>query len=426
MAPPTFSHNLSGRRDNGGRRLSPTFRTRAVAILCVLILGCDSAKAQPSGPVKVGVLTDASSGYAALSGTGSLEAAKMAADDAGGSLLSKPIVIVFADHQNKADVGGAIAREWFDEQGVDAIADLINSSVALGVQSIAREKNKIALFSAATSSDLTGEACSPNGLQWGLDAYSLAHGLAEALIAGGGDTWFFVTSDYAAGQAVEREMRTVLDEHHVQALGGVRFPLNNPDFSSFLLQAQSSHAKIIAATSGGADTINLLKQAIEFSIPRNDQKLALASYFITDTQALGLQVAHGIQYTTAFYYGASEASRVWATSYFDKTGKMPTWNQAMTYSAVLHYLKAVKAAGTKETGAVIAEMRKMSVNDPMTANGVVRPDGRLMRDVYLVEVKTPAESSGPWDYEKLSAIIPADKAFRPLSESACPLIKGPQ
>lgn len=221
-------------------------------------------------------------------------------------------------------------------------------------------------------------------------------------------------------------MRTVLDEHHVQALGGVRFPLNNPDFSSFLLQAQSSHAKIIAATSGGADTINLLKQAIEFSIPRNDQKLALASYFITDTQALGLQVAHGIQYTTAFYYGASEASRVWATRYFDKTGKMPTWNQAMTYSAVLHYLKAVKAAGTKETGAVIAEMRKMSVNDPMTANGVVRPDGRLMRDVYLVEVKTPAESSGPWDYEKLSAIIPADKAFRPLSESACPLIKGPQ
>ena len=235
----------------------------------VLVWQCihNIACAEEGGPVKVGVLTDASSGYAALSGTGSFEAAKMAAEDVGGSLLGKPIEVVFADHQNKADIGGSIAREWFDEQGVDVIADLINSSVALGVQSIAREKNKIALFSAATSSDLSGKACSQNGFQWGLDAYSLAHGLAEALIAAGGNTWFFITSDYAAGQAVEREIRKVLDARKVQVMGGVRFPLNTPDFSSFLLQAQSSQAKVIAATSGGADTINMLKQAIEFNIP---------------------------------------------------------------------------------------------------------------------------------------------------------------
>jgi len=424
MSRAIFSQPLSGRTCNRNRRPSvPTVLVRAAALACALLWACGIAIAQPNGPVKVGVLTDASSGYAALSGTGSLEAAKMAAADADGSLLGKPIEIVFADHQNKADVGGAIAREWFDQQGVDVIADLINSSVALTVQSIAREKNKIALFSAATSSDLTGKACSPNGFQWGLDAYSLAHGLTEALIAGGGNTWFFITSDYAAGQAVEREMRTVLDQHHVQVLGGVRFPLNNPDFSSFLLQAQTSHAKIIAATSGGADTVNLLKQAMEFNIPQADQKLALTSYFITDTQALGLQVAHGIQYTTAFYYGASETSRAWAARFLEHTGKMPTWNQAMTYSAVLHYLQAVKAAGTKETAAVIAEMRKMPVNDPMTTNAMLRPDGRLMRDVYLVEVKAPGESTGAWDYEKLSAVIPADQAFRPLSESECPLVK---
>ena len=383
--------------------------------------GCQLAAADENGPVKIGVLTDASSGYAALSGTGSFEAARMAAEDIGGSLLGKPVEIVFADHQNKADVGAAIAREWFDQQGVDAIADLINSSVALGVQAIAREKNKVALFSAATSSDLSGKACSPNGFQWGLDAYSLAHGLAEALIAAGGDTWFFITSDYAAGQAVEREMRGVLERQNVRILGGVKFPLNTADFSSFLLQAQNSHAKILAATSGGADTINLVKQATEFGIPQGGQKLALVSYFITDTQALGLQAAQGIRYTTAFHYGASDASQRWAQRFLARTGKMPTWNQAMTYSAVAHYLKAVRLAGTKETGAVIAAMRKTPVDDPMTTNGLLRPDGRLMRDIYLVEVKAPAESSGPWDYEKLVGVIPANKAFRPLAESECPL-----
>jgi len=378
--------------------------------------------ARAASPVKIGVLSDASSAYADLSGTGSLHAAQMAIEDFGGKLLGSPIETVFADHQNKVDVGTGIARQWYDQEGVDLIVDVLNSAIALGLQKIAAEKGRVFMFG-ATASDLNGKSCSPNGFQWGMDSYVLTHGLANGVVADGGDSWYFISSDYLAGQAAEQEFRKALAERNVPVLGASKFPLNNADFSPFLLAAQASRAKVIAATTGGSDTINLVKQAMEFHIAQGGQKLVLTSYFPTDTHALGLQAAQGIRYTSSFFWDLDDDTRAFTKRYIERAGKIPTWNQADVYSATTHYLRAVAQAGSKDTASVLPAIRQTPVNDLTTRNGAIRDDGQVARDIYFLEVKAPSASSGPWDYESLVATIPPGQAYRPLAQSECPLAR---
>jgi len=396
----------------------------AAAALALVAAGAGPAAAQMSGkPIRIGVLSDMSSLYADIGGPGSVAAAQMAVKDMGGSVAGVPVQVVSADHLNKPDTGAAIVRRWVDQEGVDAVVDVPTSSVALAVQEILKEKQKVFLISGAASSDLTGKACSPTGVHWVYDTYALAHGTGGALVKQGGDTWFFITADYAFGHALERDTAAVVTQAGGKVLGAVRHPLATPDFSSFLLQAQGSKAKVIGLANAGGDTINSIKQAAEFGIVAGGQRLAGLLVFVSDVDSLGLQTAQGIVLTEAFYWDQNDQTREWSKRFMAVHKKPPTMAHAGVYGAIMHYLKAIDAAKTDQGIKVVAKMREMPINDFMTKNGKLREDGRVMRDMYLFEVKKPSESKYPFDYYKQLATIPADQAFRPLSESECPLIK---
>ena len=384
-----------------------------------------AASAQISGDVvKIGVLNDMSGLYADIGGPGSVEAARMAIADFGGTVDGKKIELISADHQNKPDVGAAIANRWFDNDGVDAIVDVPTSSVALAVQEIARNKKKVFLISGAAASDLTGKACSPTSVHWTYDTVALANGTGGAVVKAGGNTWFFITADYAFGHALERDTRRVVEENGGRVLGSVRAPLNTSDFSSFLLQAQASKAKIIGLANAGGDTINSIKQAAEFGIVEGGQNLAGLLVFISDIHSLGLQAAHGLQLTEAFYWDQNDATRTWSKRFFDKMNRQPTMVQAGVYGAIMHYLAAIKATGSDDGTTVVKQMKATPVTDFMTKNGKIREDGTLVRDMYLFEVKKPSESKGPWDYYKQISVIPGEEAFKLQGPNQCPLVKG--
>lgn len=402
------------------------FLATAAAAAIWIVASSSSGFAQFSDDVvKIGVLDDMSGPYADIQGPGDVVAVKMAVEDFGGKVNGKPIEVVSADVQLKADVGGAIARRWYDVEKVDAILGLGTSAVALAVQGIAQEKNKVSIATSVGSTALTGKACSPNGIHWVYDTYALAKGTATATMKqGGGDTWFFITADYAFGQSLESDTAAIVKQNNGKVVGSVRAPVNSPDFSSFLLQAQSSKAQVIGLANAGADTINTIKNASDFGIVAGGQKLAGLLVLITDIHSIGLKDAQGLLFTEAYYWDQNDETRAFAKRFAERHGgKPPTMFQAGIYSAAMHYLKGVKAAGTDEAKPVIAEMKKIPVNDFMTKNGSIREDGRMMRDMYLLQAKKPSESKSEWDLMKVVATIPADQAFRPLSESECPLVK---
>lgn len=384
------------------------------------------AQAQISGGVvKIGVLNDMSSLYADIGGPGSVTAAKMAVEDF--RKISKSnlkVEVVSADHQNKPDVGSQIARQWYDADGVDAIFDVPNSGVALAINQIAREKGKAFINTGAATSDLTGKACSPNTVHWLYDTWMLAHGTGGAVVKTGGKTWFFLTADYAFGHALERDTADVVKANGGQVLGAVRHPLNTQDFSSFLLQAQSSKAQVIGLANAGGDTINSIKQAAEFGITQGGQQLAGLLVFLTDVHGLGLDKAQGLVLTETFYWDMNDGTRAWSKRFAAQNGgKYPSMDHAGVYASVLHYLKAVAAAKTDDGTKVVAEMKKLPTDDPLFGKGRIRADGRKIHPAYLFEVKKPAESKYPYDYYKLRATIPAEQAFRPENEGDCPLVK---
>ena len=369
--------------------------------------------------VKIGVLTDMSSIYADIGGPGSVEAARMAIADFGGSVNGKKIELVSADHHNKPDLGAAIANQWFGNDGVDAIADVATSNVALAVQEVAHSRNKVLLISGAAASDLTGRACSPTSVHWTYDTVALANGTGGAVVRSGGDTWFFITADYAFGYDLERDTAKVIQQSGGWVLGSVRAPLMTADFSPFLSQAQASKAKVIGLANAGGDTDNSIKQAAKLGIVERGQKLAGLLLFISDVHRLGLQTAHGLQLTSAFYWDQDDATRAWSKRFFDKMKREPTMVQAGVYGSVIHYLAAVKAIGTADGPTVVKQMKATPVNDFMTKNGKIREDGTLVRDMYLFEVKNPSESKGPWDYYKQIAVLPGEQAFKPLGPNEC-------
>src|SRR5438309_6918386 len=388
-------------------------------------LGAGAAQAQISDNViKIGVLSDMSSLYTDLAGAGSIVAAKMAVEDSGIEKRGVKVEVLSADHQNKPDVGSNIARQWYDVDKVDVIVDVPNSGVALAINQITKDKGKVFLASGPATSDLTGKACTPNTVHWTYDTWMLANGTGSAIVKNGGDTWFFITADYAFGHALERDTEAVVLKNGGKVLGKVRAPINTQDFSSFLLQAQGSKAKIIGLANAGGDTINSIKQAAEFGIVKGGQNLAGMLVFITDVHALGLQTAQGLIFTETFYWDRNDQTRAFAKRFAPQyKGNMPTMVQAGIYSAVLHYLKAVEALKSDDAPKVIAKMKEMPTDDPLFGKGRIRADGRKIHDAYLVEVKKPSESKGPWDYYKILATIPADKAFRPEKEGDCPLVK---
>jgi branched-chain amino acid transport system substrate-binding protein len=400
---------------------------QALIAAAALWLGAGAAEAQFSdGVIKLGVLNDQSGTYSDLSGQGSVWAAKKAIEDfCKTTKCHDKIEVVFADHQNKPDVGSNIVRQWFDVDKVDVVVDVPTSSVALAVNTITKEKNKVFLVSGAAASNLTGKDCSPNTIHWTYDTWALANGTGQAIVKTGGDTWFFLTADYAFGHALERDTEAVVVKNGGKVLGKVRHPFPAQDFSSFLLQAQASKAKIIGLANAGADTTNAIKQAAEFGIVSGGQNLAGLLVFITDVHALGLKTAQGLIFTEAWYWDANDANRAFAKEFAAANkGNMPTMVQAGVYSAVLHYLKAVHELKSDADGAaVVAKMKSMPTDDKLFGKGSIRQDGRKIHDMYLFEVKKPEESKGAWDYYKLRATIPAEQAFRPLSEGECPLVK---
>lgn len=401
-------------------------RTFALAALTAA-LACGTAQAQQIN-VKIGALTDMSSLYADLAGPGTVEAVKLAVEDFNKANPNSnvKVEIVSADHQNKADIGTNIANQWIDRDGVDMIVDTPNSGVALAVNEIIRNKNKVFINSGAASSDLTGAKCSPNTVHWTYDTWMLANGTGKAIVQNGGDTWFFLTSDYAFGHALERDTAAVVEKTGGKVLGKVRHPINSSDFSSFLLQAQASKAKIIGLANAGGDTINSIKQAAEFGIVSGGQSLAGLLVFASDVNALGLQAAQGLILTNTFYWDANDQTRAWTKRWQQaRQGKIPTMVQAGVYAGTLHYLKAVAALKSKDDGkAVVAEMKKMPTDDALFGKGTIRADGRKIHPAYLYEVKKPSESKGPGDIYKLRATIPAEEAFRPLKDGGCPLVSG--
>ncbi len=396
-------------------------RWMIAALTCApLVFGTGAAQAEK---VKLGVLTDMSGVFADLSGAGSVEAARLAIEEFGGSLLGEKVELVFADHQHKPEVALSVARQWFDTEGVDVILDVPNSGIALGVNSLVKEKNKIAIYASAATDRLTEDSCNGHGLHWTFDTYSQTQGAAQALIKTGYDTWFFLVADYAYGHSMEKSMREAVVAHGGKIVGGVRHPLNTMDFSSFLLQAQSSKAKIVALASGGNDTINAIKQGREFGLHTTGQKMTSLLTFITDIHALGLGHMQGLQFVVPYYWDLDDRSRAFARRYFERMKKMPGEAQSGVYSGVLHYLKAVKAVGSKDPQKVLEKMRATPVEDAFSRNGKLLPNGRMVHDMYLIVVKKPEESKYPWDYYRVVATIPADKAFRQLSESSCALTR---
>jgi branched-chain amino acid transport system substrate-binding protein len=392
------------------------------AAAAAVALSAGGAAAQSGGPVKIGVLNDMSGLYADIGGKGSVEAAKMAAEDAG-NVLGQPVQVISGDHQNKPDVGANIARQWYDTDGVDVITDVPTSSVALAINEVSREKKKLALWSGPATSDLTGPKCNPYAASWVYDTYALAHVTGSAVVKSGGDTWFFITADYAFGHALERDTADVVKAAGGKVVGDVNVPLSTPDFSSFLLQAQASKAKIIGLANAGGDTINSIKQGAEFGIVEGGQKFAGLLMFITDVHSLGLKTAQGLQLSGPFYWDMNDETRAFSKRFAQRVGHPPTFTQAGVYSAMHHYLNAVKALNSKDPDKVMAKMRETPINDFMTKNGKLRIDGRVIRDFYLFEVKKPSESKKPWDYYKQIAVVPGDKAFFSLKDSGCPLTK---
>jgi len=400
---------------------------KAWAAAAALCAGAGAAAADyTDGVIKIGVMNDQSGLYSDLSGQGSVWAARKAVEDyCKANACATKIEVVFADHQNKPDVGSNVVRQWYDVDKVDVVVDVPTSSVALAVNTITKDKNKVFLVSGAASADLTGKACTPNTVHWTYDTWSLANGTANAIVKTGGDTWFFLTADYAFGHALERDTTAVVEKAGGKVLGKVRHPFPGQDFSSFLLQAQQSKAKIIGLANAGGDTINSIKQAGEFGIVEGGQNLAGLLVFITDVHALGLKTAQGLIFTESWYWDLNDANRAFANEFAAANkGNRPTMVQAGVYSAVTHYLKAVHALKSDADGAaVVAKMKEMPTDDRLFGKGSIRQDGRKIHPMYLFEVKKPAESKGPWDYYKLRATIPAEEAFRPLADGGCPLVK---
>lgn len=398
--------------------------TAAAAIALAIATQVGAAHAQISDDVvKIGVLTDMSGVYSDSTGKGSLVAVQMAVGDYGGKVAGKPIEVIAADHLNKPDVGMNIARNWYDNQKVDAIFDVPTSSVALPVSALTREKNRIHINSGGGSSDITGAACSPNTVHWTFDTYAAAKVAGKAMVARGDDTWFFVTADYAFGQALERDTANVVKSSGGKVLGNVRHPLNTPDFSSFLLQAQASKAKVIGLANGGSDTTNSLKQAAEFGITQGGQKMIALLQEINDSRALGTKAAQGLILSGGFYWDTDDGTRAFSKRFIEKVGHMPTMMQAGLYSATMHYLKAIEAVGSDEASKVMDKMRATPISDFFAKNGHIRIDGRMVHDMYLYEVKKPSDSKGEWDLYNIIATVPGDEAFRPLEDGGCPLVK---
>jgi branched-chain amino acid transport system substrate-binding protein len=411
---------INGPEKTGGNAV----RSKLLLVSALAIIGLNSSAAQAQisdDVVRIGVLNDQSSLYADAGGPGTVTAARMAAEDAGGTVLGKPVEIVFADHQNKADIGTAVARQWFDTGKVDMAIGFDNSAVALAVEQLAAEHNRIAIAGAVGSTAFTGKSCTPTEASWIYDSYALTTSLAKSIVAEGRDSWFFITVDYAFGHSLEADATSAVQAAGGKVLGSVRHPLNTSDFSSFLLQAQTSGAKVVAFANGGGDMINATKQANEFGLAKN-QTLVSLLVTIADVNSMELKAAQGLKFVTAFYWDRNDETRAWSKRFFDKQGRMPTMAQASAYSAVRHYIKAIAAAGTDEAKAVMAKMRELPVNDFYAHNGHLREDGRLVHDMYFAQVKTPAESTKPWDYYKILATIPGDQAFKPISEGGCPLV----
>ncbi len=398
--------------------------TGAALALGLAFAGPAVAQEKADGPIRIGVLTDMSGLFADISGPGAVAAVRMAVEDFGGKLLDRPIEVLIADHQNKADIGMAVAREWMDEKNVVMIADLMNSAVALAVMDLTKTKNRIAIVNGASTSVITNEKCTPNSIHYTWDTFSIGKGTANAVVKRGGDTWALLVADFAYGHQLAQDSRRFVEQAGGKIVSEVRHPINTSDFSSFLLQADNTSAKVVALANGGADTINAIKAAAEFGVGRRgkNQIVGLAIN-LNDTRALGLEAAQGLLLTEAFYWDRTDESRAWSKRFLEKFGKMPTSTQAGNYSSTMHYLKAVQAAGTLDTATVMAKMRDTPVNDFFATNGKIRVDGRMVHDMYLMQVKKPSESKGPWDFYNILETIPGDQAFRPLAESACPLVK---
>ncbi|WP_315762489.1 MULTISPECIES: ABC transporter substrate-binding protein [unclassified Bradyrhizobium] len=392
------------------------------SLLAFAAVGALLMAAPASAQVRIGILNDQSGVYADYGGKYSVEAAKMAIEDFGGEVLGQKVELVTADHQNKPDLATSIARRWYDTEGVDMITELTTSSVALAVQELSAEKKKIDIVVGAATSRITGDACTPYGFHWAFDTHALAVGTGGALVEAGGDSWFFLTADYAFGYALEKDTSDIVKAKGGKVLGSVRIPLNSSDFSSFLLQAQSSKAKIIGLANAGLDTTNSIKQAAEFGIVKGGQKLAGLLMTLAEVNGLGLEAAQGLVLTEGFYWDHDDKARAFSERFFKRTGRMPSMIHAGTYSATLSYLKAVKAAGTKDSDAVAKKLKELPVDDAF-AQGKVQENGRMVHDMYLFEVKSPSESKKPWDYYKLIATVPGDKAFFSAKESGCPLTK---
>ncbi|WP_207102550.1 ABC transporter substrate-binding protein [Paracoccus shandongensis] len=374
------------------------------------------------GVVKIGILNDQSGVYSDFGGKNSYEAALMAVEDFGGKVLDAPIEVVTADHQNKADIASNIARQWYDTEQVDSIMELTTSSVALAVQALSREKKKVTMTTGAATTELTGAQCSPYGFHWAYDTHALAVGTGGALVQEGGDSWFFLTADYAFGYSLEEQTSAFVKEKGGSVVGSVRHPLASTDFSSFLLQAQASGAKVIGLANAGADTQNAIKQAAEFGITQGGQKLAALLFTLADVHGLGAEAAQGLNLTESFYWKRTPESEEFGRRFMERTGSMPNMIHAGTYSTVMSYLKAIEAAGTDETEAVAAKLHELPVNDVFAEGGKVGPNGRLIKDVYLMEVKKPADITEDWDYYNVLATIPGDQAFLDPAESGCPLV----
>jgi branched-chain amino acid transport system substrate-binding protein len=400
-------------------------KLKRTLIAAAIAAAAGTAQAQISdGVIKIGVLNDQSGTYADLAGPGSVVAARMAIEDFGAAKKGMKVEVLVGDHQNKPDVGSSIARQWYDVDKVDVIMDVPTSSVVLAVNQVTKEKNKALIVSTGATSDLTGKACTPNSIHWTYDTWALANGTGSAIVKTGGNTWFFLTADYAFGHALEKDTEAVVLKGGGKVLGKVRHPFPTADFSSFLLQAQASKAKIIGLANAGADTTNAIKQGAEFGIVKGGQQFAGLLVFLTDVHALGLEKAQGLLLTEAFYWDRTPETRAWSQRFAKlHKGAMPTMAQAGVYSATLHYLKAVEAIKSDDGPKVVAQMKKMPSDDPVFGKGRVRQDGRHVHDMYLFEVKKPSESKGPWDYYKVRATIPAEQAFRPENEGGCPLVK---
>ena len=398
---------------------------RTFTLAAALALAAGAAQTQISdGVVKVGVINDQSSLYADLAGPGSVLAARMAVEDYKAAEKGLKIEILSADHQNKADVASNIVRQWIERDGVDLILDVPNSSVVLALNNLLRDKRAGMIVSTGATSDLSGKACSPNSIHWTYDTWALANGTGKAIVKTGGDSWFFITADYAFGHQLEADTAAVVEANGGKVLGKVRAPLNTADFSSFLLQAQSSKAKIIGLANAGGDTTNSIKQASEFGIVRGGQNLAGLLVFLTDVHALGLQAAQGLIFTEPFYWDRTDESRAFTKRFAPRNRNIyPTMGHAGVYSALLHYMKAVEASKSDDAKVVFPKMKEMPTDDPLFGKGMVRADGRKIHPMYLFEVKKPSESKGAWDYYKLRATIPADEAFRPIDKGDCPLVK---